>query len=124
MVLHSLGEQKASQSCLAFFHHQNACHSWHVSREFRGVARGGVWGAWNLADQLTLFKPRGADYVRHTTASPPGFKIISTPLTSVTCHSWLQNSKVSILLRVFKTDFAIKDLYFKEYVPQKSPNNI
>ena len=34
----------------------------------------------DLADQLTLFKPWGADYVRHTTASPPGFKMLSTPL--------------------------------------------
>ena len=27
-----------------------------------------------LADQLTLFKPRGADYACHTTASPPNTK--------------------------------------------------
>ena len=34
----------------------------------------------NLADQLTLFKSRGADYARHTTASLPEFKMLSTPL--------------------------------------------
>ena len=33
-----------------------------------------------MEDQLTLFKPRGTDYVRHTTASPPGLKMLSTPL--------------------------------------------
>ena len=44
------------------------------SDELRGVARGGGGGGAepprNLADQLTLFKPWGADYARHTTASP------------------------------------------------------
>ena len=31
-----------------------------------------IWGeSCNLADQLTLLKPWGADYARHTTASPP-----------------------------------------------------
>ena len=34
----------------------------------------------NLADQLTLFKPGGQIYAPHTTASPPGFKKLSTPL--------------------------------------------
>ena len=43
----------------------------------RGVARGGPR---NLADQLTLFKPWGVDYARLTTASSPGFKMLSTPL--------------------------------------------
>ena len=33
-----------------------------------------------LADQLTLFKPGGADYYPNTTASPPGFKKLPTPL--------------------------------------------
>ena len=52
---------------------------------FRGVARGGSRGARgppppNLADQLTL---RGADYAPHTTASPPEFKKLSTPLVFV-----------------------------------------
>ena len=32
--------------------------------------------------QLTLFKPWGVDYARHSTASPPGFKMLSTPLSS------------------------------------------
>ena len=41
---------------------------------------GGAEPPRNLADQLTLFKPRGADYAPHTTASPPGFKTLSTPL--------------------------------------------
>ena len=53
----------------------------------RGVARGGAEGALaprNLADQLTLFKPGGgADYTPHTTASPSGFKKLSTPLEKV-----------------------------------------
>ena len=46
----------------------------------RGEARGG--GGRNLADQLTLFKPRGEDYALHTTASPP-FKKLATPLISL-----------------------------------------
>ena len=50
----------------------------------RGVASGGAGGATapprNLADQLTLFEPGGADFATHTTASPPGFKKLSTPL--------------------------------------------
>ena len=33
-----------------------------------------------MADQLTLFKPRGADYAPHLTSSPLGFKKLSTPL--------------------------------------------
>ena len=45
-----------------------------------GVAR----AARNLADQLTLLKPWGADYARHTTASPPGCKMLSTPLDATT----------------------------------------
>ena len=39
----------------------------------RGVARGGTRAArapQNLADQLTLFKPGGADYAPHTIATP------------------------------------------------------
>ena len=53
----------------------------------RGVARGGPGGPQpppppNVADQLTLFKPWGTDYARHTTAIPPGFKMLSTPLLS------------------------------------------
>ena len=36
-----------------------------------------------LADQLTLFKPKGVDYVPHTTTSPIGFKKLSTPLLYV-----------------------------------------
>ena len=54
-----------------------------MSLSNRGVARGGGQSLRNLADQLTLFKPEGADYARHTTASPPGFKILSTPLLGV-----------------------------------------
>ena len=45
---------------------------------YRGVARGGSRGArlppeppQNLEDQLTLIKPRGADYTAYTTAGPP-----------------------------------------------------
>ena len=34
----------------------------------------------NLADQLALLKPWPADYACHTTASPPGLKMLSTPL--------------------------------------------
>ena len=41
---------------------------------------GGALAPRNLADQLTLFKPGGADYTPHTTASPSGFKKLSTPL--------------------------------------------
>ena len=39
---------------------------------YRGVASGWAGGAraQNLADQLTLFKPWGADYANHTTTSP------------------------------------------------------
>ena len=51
--------------------------------DYRCVARGwarGVRAPSDLADQLTLFKPESADFAPHTTASPPGFKKLSTPL--------------------------------------------
>ena len=35
-----------------------------------------------LADQLTLFESGWADFAPHTTASPLGFKKLSTPLTA------------------------------------------
>ena len=57
---------------ITYLHYSSLCTM------FRGVARGGAGGA--RADQLTLFKPWGADYARHTTASPPGFKMLCTPL--------------------------------------------
>ena len=53
---------------------------------YRGVARGeaGEEGLCppprTLAAQLTLFEPGWADFAPHTTASPPGFKKLSTPL--------------------------------------------
>ena len=68
----------------------------------RGVAREG--GA-NLAEQLTLFKPRGADYAPHTTASPPGFKKLSTPLVT------LRNIEMDIKpLIFFKLQSCIKTI--------------
>ena len=45
-----------------------------------------------FADQLTLFKPGRADYAQHITASPPGFKKISTPLETVT-HTFQEAPK-------------------------------
>ena len=59
--------------------------------QYRGVARGGARGARpepphpEFGSQVTLFKPWGADYARHSTASPPGFKMLSTPLLLVMC---------------------------------------
>ena len=53
----------------------------------RGVAKGVPGGPEppprNLADKLTLFKSMGADYAPYTTASPPGFKKLPTPLIYV-----------------------------------------
>ena len=46
-----------------------------------GRGRGSAPPPWNLADQLTLFEPGWADFAPHTTASPPGFKNLFTPLT-------------------------------------------
>ena len=49
--------------------------------KIRGVARGGLRGLEpppEFGNQLTLFKPGGAGF--YTTASPPGFKKLSTPL--------------------------------------------
>ena len=53
----------------------------------RGVARGGAGGKgrgseppWNLADQLTLFKPWGQIMPLTQLYAPPGFKKLSTPL--------------------------------------------
>ena len=40
--------------------------------------------------QLTLFKPWGADYARHSTASPPRFKMLSTPLSSFIAGNFRQ----------------------------------
>ena len=57
----------------------------------RGVARGGGGGGRaprNLVDQLTLFKPWGVDYAHHTTARPPGFKMLSTPLADWIYHGF------------------------------------
>ena len=37
----------------------------------------------------------GADYARHTTASPPGFKMLSTPLTCESiCHPSKEKSRI------------------------------
>ena len=47
--------------------------------KYKGVARGGPGAP---ADQLTLFKPWGADYALHTFASPLGSKMLCTPLTT------------------------------------------
>ena len=45
----------------------------------------------NWADELTLFKPRGADFARHTTTNPPpGFKILPTPLIINTDYTFWQ----------------------------------
>ena len=61
--------------------------------ETRDVAKVGGGGApRNLADQLTLFKRGGADYAQHITASPPGFKKLSTPLETVT-HTFQEAPK-------------------------------
>ena len=64
----------------------------------RGVAKGrlGAEPPWNLADQLTLYKPRRADYAPYTTARPSGFKKLSTPL------SWRRNSLLRLWLLVPK----------------------
>ena len=40
----------------------------------RGGSGEGAEPPRDLADQLTLFKPRGEDYAPHTTASPPDSK--------------------------------------------------
>ena len=45
-----------------------------------GQGGGGDRISQNLADQLTLFEPGWADFASHTTASPLGFKKLSTPL--------------------------------------------
>ena len=58
--------------------------NYEIRTDARGVAKGGGGVAnapRNLADQLTLLKLRGA---LHTTASPPGCKILSTPLNATT----------------------------------------
>ena len=49
---------------------------------YRGVAGGGGGpeSPRNMADQLTLFEPGWADFAPHNTASPLGFKKLSTPL--------------------------------------------
>ena len=51
----------------------------------RGVAKGGSEGPQpplNLADQLILFIPRGADYTPHTTASTPPPRVTKSYLQS------------------------------------------
>ena len=49
---------------------------------FRGVARGGQGGQSprEFDRSVNPIWTMGADYARHTTASPPGFKMLSTPL--------------------------------------------
>ena len=49
----------------------------------RGVARGGAEVAVappEFGRSVNPIQTRGADYTPHTTASPPGFKKLSTPL--------------------------------------------
>ena len=49
----------------------------------RGVARGGAEGAVappEFGRSVNPIQTRGADYTPHTTASPSGFKKLSTPL--------------------------------------------
>ena len=61
--------------------------NYEIRADARGVAKGGGGVAnapRNLADQLTLLKPWGADYALHTTANPPGCKILSAPLDATT----------------------------------------
>ena len=59
---------------------QVRCINMYLINKSRGVARGGPESPQNLADQLTLFEPGWADFAPHTTASPLGFKKLSTPL--------------------------------------------
>ena len=52
----------------------------------RGVARGGAEGALappEFGRSVNPIQTRGADYTPHTTASPSGFKKLSTPLMFV-----------------------------------------
>ena len=52
----------------------------------RGVARGGAEGARappEFGRSVNPIQTRGADYAPHTTASPPGFKNISTSLCTL-----------------------------------------
>ena len=73
----------------------------------------------NLVDQLPLFKPEGADYAPHTTASPPGFKKLSTSLnTEQAIH--LKHFCPSVILYIlqeqsqnFSVTSFITKLYFQ-----------
>ena len=61
--------------------------NYEIRTDARGVAKGGgrlARAPRKLADQLTLLKPWGANYARHTTASPPGCKMLYTPLDATT----------------------------------------
>ena len=49
--------------------------NYEIRTDARGVAKGG--GGWPEP-------PGGTDYARHTTASPPGCKMLSTPLDATT----------------------------------------
>ena len=46
----------------------------------RGVVRGGARAPTELGRSVNPIQTRGADYASQTTASPPGFKKLSTPL--------------------------------------------
>ena len=86
--------------CLVyFFLQQTSARSTYFY--IRGVARGWAGGpepSRNLADQLTLFKTRGADYSRHTTASPPP-PIQNAIYTSVHIKvTWEKNIEIEISL--------------------------
>ena len=53
-----------------------------IPLKFRPVVPGGVGDAMglpNLADQLTLFQPRGADYVHQNILAPPDFQTFRRP---------------------------------------------
>ena len=71
------------------------------SKDRGGVGAEGARAPRNLVDQQTLFKPEGPDYTSHTTASPPGFKKLSTSLL-MGCYCSpkpLQSSKQDIRAR-------------------------
>ena len=53
---------------------------------------------------VTLFKPGWAEFAPHTTASPPGFKKLSTPLSKGACAIFVkthtQNAHVRVRVRL------------------------
>ena len=68
---------------VTYFHRMNGPFVWpahYITRVLSPGVPGVPWNPQILADQLTLSKPGGADYVHHINTGTPGFSDLPTAL--------------------------------------------